>query len=83
MAAAGRMMGAHGGGRGLHEKVIALQVAQKTKERLEAQGATVILTATPTRTSRWPTACASPTRAGADVFLSSTATRWRSARTAR
>src|SRR5207248_503957 len=35
--------GAHGR-RGLHEKVIALQVAQKTKELLEQQGATVILT---------------------------------------
>jgi N-acetylmuramoyl-L-alanine amidase len=35
--------GAHGR-RGLHEKAIALQVAKKTKELLEQQGATVILT---------------------------------------
>jgi N-acetylmuramoyl-L-alanine amidase len=61
--------GAHGG-RGLHEKVIALQVARKTKEYLEAQGASVILT----RTSDDDVALADRVRianeAGADVFLS-------------
>jgi len=61
--------GAHGG-RGLHEKVIALQVARKTKEYLEAQGASVILT----RTNDDDVALADRVRianeAGADVFLS-------------
>jgi N-acetylmuramoyl-L-alanine amidase len=61
--------GAHGG-RGLHEKVIALQVARKTKEYLEAQGASVILT----RTSDDDVPLADRVRianeAGADVFLS-------------
>ena len=61
--------GAHGG-RGLHEKVIALQVARKTKEYLESQGASVILT----RTTDDDVALADRVRianeAGADVFLS-------------
>ena len=62
--------GAHGGGRGLHEKVIALQVAQKTKERLEAQGATVILTRDADEDIPLADRVRIANEAGADVFLS-------------
>ena len=61
--------GAHGG-RGLHEKMIALQVAQKTKERLEAQGATVILTRDADEDISLTDRVRIANEAGADVFLS-------------
>ena len=61
--------GAHGA-RGRHEKAIALQVAQKTRQMLEQQGATVILT----RDSDEHVPLADRVRianeAGADVFVS-------------
>ena len=61
--------GAHGG-RGLHEKVIALQVARKTKESLEAQGATVILTRDVDDDIPLADRVRIANEAGADVFLS-------------
>ena len=61
--------GAHGG-RGLHEKVIALQVAQKTKESLEARGATVILTRDADEDIPLADRVRIANEAGADVFLS-------------
>lgn len=61
--------GAHGG-RGLHEKVIALQVAQKTKEFLEARGATVILTRDLDEDIPLADRVRIANEAGADVFLS-------------
>jgi N-acetylmuramoyl-L-alanine amidase len=61
--------GAHGG-RGLHEKVIALQVARKTKETLEAQGATVILTRDADEDIPLADRVRIANEAGADVFLS-------------
>jgi len=61
--------GAHGG-RGLHEKVIALQVARKTKESLEAQGATVILTRDVDEDIPLADRVRIANEAGADVFLS-------------
>jgi len=61
--------GAHGG-RGLHEKVIALQVARKTKERLEAAGATVILTRDADEDIPLADRVRIANEAGADVFLS-------------
>ena len=61
--------GAHGG-RGLHEKAIALQVAQKTKESLEAQGATVILTRDADEDIPLADRVRIANEAGADVFLS-------------
>lgn len=61
--------GAHGG-RGLHEKVIALQVAQKTKEFLEARGATVILTRDVDEDIPLADRVRIANEAGADVFLS-------------
>jgi N-acetylmuramoyl-L-alanine amidase len=61
--------GAHGG-RGLHEKAIALQVAQKTKESLEAQGATVILTRDVDEDIPLADRVRIANEAGADVFLS-------------
>jgi N-acetylmuramoyl-L-alanine amidase len=61
--------GAHGG-RGLHEKMIALQVARKTKESLEAQGATVILTRDADEDIPLADRVRIANEAGADVFLS-------------
>jgi N-acetylmuramoyl-L-alanine amidase len=61
--------GAHGG-RGLHEKAIALQVARKTKESLEAQGATVILTRDVDDDIPLADRVRIANEAGADVFLS-------------
>jgi len=61
--------GAHGG-RGLHEKVIALQVALKTKELLEAEGATVILTRDKDEDISLADRVRIANEAGADVFLS-------------
>lgn len=61
--------GAHGGRR-LHEKVIALQVARKTKESLEAQGATVILTRDADEDIPLADRVRIANEAGADVFLS-------------
>lgn len=61
--------GAHGG-RGLHEKVIALQVALKTKEVLEAEGATVILTRDKDEDVSLAERARIANEAGADVFLS-------------
>lgn len=61
--------GAHGG-RGLHEKAIALQVAQKTKQSLEAQGATVILTRDADEDIPLADRVRIANEAGADVFLS-------------
>jgi N-acetylmuramoyl-L-alanine amidase len=61
--------GAHGG-RGLHEKVIALQVARKTKDHLEAQGATVILTRDADADVSLADRVRIANEAGADVFLS-------------
>src|SRR5436853_2958079 len=61
--------GAHGR-RGLHEKVIALQVAQKTKELLEQQGATVILTRDADEDVPVADRVRIANEAGADVFLS-------------
>src|SRR5207248_261590 len=61
--------GAHGR-RGLHEKVIALQVAQKTKELLEQQGATVILTRDADEDVPLADRVRIANEAGADVFLS-------------
>jgi len=61
--------GAHGG-RGLHEKVIALQVAQKTRDALEAQGATVILTRDEDEDIPLADRVRIANEAGADVFLS-------------
>jgi len=61
--------GAHGG-RGLREKVIALQVARKTKESLEAQGATVILTRDADEDIPLADRVRIANEAGADVFLS-------------
>jgi len=61
--------GAHGG-RGLHEKVIALQVAQKTRQFLEAQGATVILTRDEDEDIPLADRVRIANEAGADVFLS-------------
>src|SRR2546428_7332644 len=61
--------GAHGR-RGLHEKVIALQVAQKTKELLEQQGATVILTRDADEDVPLADRVRLANEAGADLFLS-------------
>ena len=61
--------GAHGG-RGLHEKVIALQIAQRTKAELEAQGATVILTRDADEDIPLADRVRIANEAGADVFLS-------------
>jgi N-acetylmuramoyl-L-alanine amidase len=61
--------GAHGR-RGLHEKVIALHVAQKTKELLEQQGATVILTRDTDEDVPLADRVRIANEAGADVFLS-------------
>ena len=61
--------GAHGG-RGLHEKVIALKVAQKTRAALEAQGATVILTRDEDDDIPLADRVRIANEAGADVFLS-------------
>lgn len=61
--------GAHGG-RGLHEKVIALEVAQKTRAFLEAQGATVILTRDEDEDIPLADRVRIANEAGADVFLS-------------
>jgi len=61
--------GAHGG-RGLHEKVIALQVAQKTRTALEALGATVILTRESDADVPFAERARVANEAGADVFLS-------------
>ena len=61
--------GAHGG-RGLHEKVIALHVARKTKEYLEAQDASVILTRTTDDDVTLADRVRIANEAGADVFLS-------------
>jgi len=61
--------GAHGR-RGLHEKVIALQVAQKTKELLEGQGATVILTRDTDDDVPLADRVRIANEAGADVFVS-------------
>src|SRR5256886_15155472 len=61
--------GAHGR-RGLHEKVIALHVAQKTKELLEQQGATVILTRDTDEDVPLADRVRIANQAGADVFLS-------------
>jgi N-acetylmuramoyl-L-alanine amidase len=61
--------GAHGG-RGLHEKVIALQVAQKTKTALEALGATVILTREADDDIPLAERARIANDSGADVFLS-------------
>lgn len=61
--------GAHGG-RGLHEKVIALQVAQKTKALLEAQGATVVLTREIDEDVSLSDRVRLANEAGADLFLS-------------
>jgi N-acetylmuramoyl-L-alanine amidase len=61
--------GAHGG-RGLHEKVIVLQVAQKTRDYLEANGATVILTRDTDEDIPLADRVRIANEAGADVFLS-------------
>jgi len=61
--------GAHGG-HGLHEKVIALQVAQKTKAALEALGATVILTREADEDIPLAERARIANDSGADVFLS-------------
>ena len=61
--------GAHGR-RGLHEKVIALRVAQKTKELLEGQGATVILTRDTDDDVPLADRVRIANEAGADVFVS-------------
>ena len=61
--------GAHGG-RGLHEKVIALEVAQKTKQFLEERGATVILTRDVDEDIPLADRVRIANEAGADVFLS-------------
>src|SRR2546429_1319955 len=61
--------GAHGR-RGLHEKVIALQVAQKTKELLEGQGATVILTRDTDEDVPLADRVRIANESGADVFVS-------------
>src|SRR5438309_969293 len=61
--------GAHGR-RGLHEKVIALQVAQKTKELLEQQGTTVIRTRDADEDVPLADRVRIANEAGADVFLS-------------
>lgn len=61
--------GAHGG-RGLHEKTIALHVAQKTKEILEAAGASVILTREKDDDVPFAERARIANEAGADVFLS-------------
>ncbi|HYS08017.1 MAG TPA: N-acetylmuramoyl-L-alanine amidase [Myxococcales bacterium] len=61
--------GAHGG-RGLHEKAIALQVAQRTKAELEAQGATVILTRDADEDIPLADRVRIANEAGADLFLS-------------
>ncbi len=61
--------GAHGV-RGLVEKTIALQVAQKTKQLLEAQGATVILTREEDDDVSLTDRVRIANEAGADVFLS-------------
>ncbi len=74
--------GAHGR-RGLHEKVIALQVAQKTKELLEGQGATVILTRDTDDDVPLADRVRIATNPAPTFSSASTATRWRSTRTAR
>ena len=61
--------GAHGG-HGLHEKAIALQVARKTKETLEAQGVTVILTRDADADIPLADRVRIANESGADVFLS-------------
>jgi len=61
--------GAHGG-KGLHEKVIALQVALKTKELLEKEGAIVVLTRDKDEDISWAERDRIANEAGADVFLS-------------
>src|SRR2546430_11280501 len=61
--------GAHGR-RGLHEKVIALQGAQKTKELLEGQGATVILTRDTDDDVPLADRVRIANESGADVFVS-------------
>jgi N-acetylmuramoyl-L-alanine amidase len=61
--------GAHGG-HGLREKVIALQVAQKTKAALEALGATVILTREGDEDISLTDRARIANDSGADVFLS-------------
>ena len=61
--------GAHGG-RGLHEKVISLQVAEKTKALLEAEGATVIMTREKDEDISLAERDRIANEAGADLFLS-------------
>lgn len=61
--------GAHGG-HGLQEKVIALQVAQKTRTALEALGATVILTREADEDIPLAARARIANDSGADVFLS-------------
>lgn len=61
--------GAHGA-RGLHEKVISLQVAQKTKELLEKLGATVVMTRDKDEDISLAERVRIANEAGADVFLS-------------
>ena len=61
--------GAHGG-RGRHEKAIALQVAQKTRQMLEQQGATVILTRDDDEHVPLADRVRIANEAGADVFVS-------------
>jgi N-acetylmuramoyl-L-alanine amidase len=61
--------GAHGG-RGRHEKAIALQVAQKTRQMLEQQGATVILTRDFDEHVPLADRVRIANEAGADVFVS-------------
>ena len=61
--------GAHGN-RNLHEKVIALRVAQRTKEFLESRGATVILTRDADDDISLTDRVRIANEAGADVFLS-------------
>lgn len=61
--------GAHGG-RGLHEKVIALQVALQARQILEAEGASVLLTREKDEDVSFAERARIANEAGADVFLS-------------
>jgi N-acetylmuramoyl-L-alanine amidase len=61
--------GAHGSG-GLHEKVIALQVALDAKDLLEAEGASVILTREKDDDVPFAERARIANEAGADVFIS-------------